>query len=84
MILNTSKSLETRVSHVDGGWHGARGLRKVRVHVPPTLTRSMVRLSRVGVAMLKARRALSAIPGEDSSYLDRDEVADAKRLLLGQ
>ena len=81
--MDTSKFAEIRTFHVDGGWHDAYWLRKARVHAARTLAESIVHLWTVGIVMLKARRALSAMPTESSSYLDRDEVANAKRILLG-
>ena len=82
--MDTHKFDQNLAFHVDSGWNDAHWLQKARAHATRTLAQSIARLSIAGFIMLRARRAVSAMPAEGSSFLDRDEVANANSILLGQ
>lgn len=70
--------------HVQGGALDADWARKARGYAVRMLSQSLARLWTAGFAMLRARHFVASVPAEGSSHLDRDEVANARRVLLGE
>jgi hypothetical protein len=79
-----SKFTALRAFQVDGGWYDAYWLQQARAHASRTLAQTIVHLCRAGIAMIRARRAVAAMPAEGSPCIDGDEVARARKILLGR
>jgi hypothetical protein len=73
-----------RAFHVDGGWYDAYWLRQARASAARTYTQALIRLAKLAFNLIRARRAVAQMPAEGSPCVDGDEVARARKILLGR
>jgi hypothetical protein len=74
---------QIRASQVEGGAFDVYGARRARACAARFMARSLARFRAWGLMLLRVRQIASNTPTEGSSFLDRDEVAAARRVLLG-